>query len=402
MLEALLQPEVQQYIKENESVNINQLLLKGDEVAGVSSSDLAIQINGKLKAKTKLPEWYRTKDIIFPSKIPMEQCSSEQSAQYKAEILGGQKMIDLTGGAGVDIHAFSKHFEECSYVEQNAELCETTTHNLSTLSADNVSLHNITAEQFLKENNNRFDLIYLDPARRDDLQKKVFRFEDCSPNVIDLLPSLLKKADHVMIKTAPFLDITQALTQLSHVQEIHVVAVNNECKEVLYILSSQVNQRQQTHVHTINLNVGKPSQEFGFELNKESKISVKYSFPNKYLYEPNRAILKSGGINTVGQIFEVDKLHPNSQLFTSKTLKEEFPGRIFECIDILKYDKKVIKKTIPSGKANITTRNFPYDVAQIRKKTGLKDGGVDYLFATTNLHNEKIILRTKKLDHPVS
>jgi len=402
LLEELLQSEVQQYVRENEHVDINQLLLKGVEVAGVCAKDLVTQINGRLKAKSKLPEWYSSQNIIFPAKISMEQCSSQQTAKYKAEIFQAESMVDLTGGAGVDIHAFSKTFNKCTYLEQNTELCEVTTHNLTTLGASNVSTYRTTAENFLDENNAQFDLIYLDPARRGAAQKKVFRFEDCTPNVVSLMSSLLNRAGHVMVKTAPFLDITQALSQLNHVKEIHVVAVNNECKEVLYLMSNEVSHDDQIAVHTVNLHKDKPAQKFVFVLQKEAESPIAYTLPNKYIYEPNTAILKSGGINSAGHQYNLGKLHPNSQLFTSESFIEEFPGRIFECLDILKYDKKAIAKAIPAGKANITTRNFPHDVVQIRKKTGLKDGGEDYLFATTNLHNEKIILLTKKLDDPMS
>ncbi len=397
MLKTILQPEVQQYIRDNEHVDINQLLLKGVEIAGVTAKNLATQISGRQKAKSKLPEWYRAENIIFPTKISMEQCSSEQTANYKATIIKGDRMIDLTGGAGVDVFAFSNGFGDCTYIEQNTGLYDTASHNLSTLGADNVTKYNATAEQFLEENNTHFDLIYLDPTRRDDSQKKVFRFEDCTPNVVEFLSTLLNRANHIMIKTAPFLDITQALSQLDQVKEIHVVAVNNECKEVLYLLSNEVSFDHQISVNTVNLYLDKPSQIFSFLLQEELEVSIKYSVPNKYIYEPNTAILKSGGINNLGLQYGLDKLHPNSQLFTSESLVQEFPGRIFECTDILKYDKKVIKKVISSGKANITTRNFPYSVAQIRKKTGLKDGGNEYLFATTNINDEKLILRTKKL-----
>ena len=294
LLEALLQPKIQQYIRENEHADINQLLLKGASIAGVPARELATQINGQLKAKSKLPTWYRTKNIIFPAKISMEQCSSEQSANYKATILNGERMIDLTGGAGVDIHAFSNCFKDCFYVEQNVELCEVTRHNLSTLGATNIITHNTTAEQFLEENNTNFDLIYLDPARRDESKKKVFRFEDCTPNVVAMMPLLLSQASHVMIKTAPFLDIAQAINQLDCVKEIHVVAVNNECKEVLYLLTNEVAQNHQITIYTINLYQNKLPQKFEFVLQEESFVSIIYTLPYKYIYEPNVAILKSG------------------------------------------------------------------------------------------------------------
>jgi len=401
VLEKLLQPEVQQYISEHERADVNQLLLQGKSISGIPAKELVIQIYGRTKAKHKLPTWYSTENIVFPAKLSMEQCSSELTATYKSSLISGEQMVDLTGGAGVDTYFFSKNFEQVTYIEQNVDLFNISLHNFDALGTKNIIGKCELAENFLNENKVAFDLIYLDPARRDTDQQKVFRFEDCTPDVSTLLPELLKSGKHVMIKTAPFLDITSALSQLQKVNAVHVVAVNNECKEVLYLLSDETPEHHQIKIHTVNLFENKSSQDFGFDLNSEAQVQMDYILPDKYIYEPNAAILKSGGINSVGKQYKLAKLHPNSQLFTNDSLMSEFPGRTFECIEVLKYDKKVIKKAITAGKANITARNFPYSVAQIRKQTGLKDGGVDYLFATTNLHNEKIILRTKKLDHPV-
>ncbi len=401
MLGNLLQPEVQQYIRDHEQADISQLLLKGESICGVSARELAIQISGRVKAKKKLPEWCQKKGIVYPAKISVEQCSSEQTAQYKSSIVRGEKMADLTGGMGVDTYGFSKKYRQVTYIEQDAELFEVSAHNFGVLGADNIKLENTSAEEFLEKTTSTFDLIYLDPARRNDDQKKVFRLEDCTPDVVLLLPALLRKAKHLMIKTAPFLDIVQALRQLGHVREVYIIAVNNECKEVLYLLSREAPVDHRITAHCVNLNENKPPQVFMFELGDEAKAIIKYSLPNKYIYEPNTAILKSGGINSVGNAFGLNKLHPNSQLFSSDKLAWDFPGRIFECIGVLKYDKKIIRNVVSSGKANITVRNFPHSVANIRKKTGLKEGGDEYLFATTNMNNEKVVLRTKKLDHPM-
>lgn len=401
MLSRLTQPIVQRYISEHEQDDINQLILKGTSLAGVSVQELATQIYGRIKAKQKLPEWYKTENIVYPAKLSMEQCSSEQTAKYKASILSGDKMIDLTGGAGVDSYYFSKKYRHTTYLEQNPELFEVSIHNFSVLKAIDIDAHCSLAESHLERTNSRYDLIYLDPARRNQEQQRVFRFEDCTPDVTVLLPILLKRGKHIMLKTSPLLDITSALGQLRCVEEIHVIAVNNECKEVLYLLSKDISTTHEITIHTVNLFENKPTQNFSFDRHIQSGLSISYSFPKRYIYEPNVAILKSGGINSVAKKYELDKLHPNSHLFTNEQLVANFPGRTFACLEVLKYDKKVIKKAINKGKANITIRNFPYSVAQIRKHTGLKDGGEDYLFATTNMNNEKIILRTKKLDGPM-
>jgi hypothetical protein len=401
VLEKLLQSAVQQYIIQQERADVNQLLLQGKSISGVPAKELVSQIFGRVKAKQKLPTWYSTKHIVFPAKLSMEQCSSELTAAYKASLISGEQMVDLTGGAGVDSYFFSKRFARTTYVEQLAELYAISLHNFEVLGAKNIVGICDLAENVLKEYRTSCDLIYLDPARRGSDQQRVFRFEDCTPDISTLLPTLLKTAKHVMIKTAPFLDITMALSQLQNVYAVHVVAVNNECKEVLYLLSQETPENHQIKMYTVNLYENRARHSFSFESGDEADIKMDYVLPSKYIYEPNVAILKSGGINSVGKQYGLSKLHVNSQLFTSEHLTADFPGRIFECSEVLKYDKKVIKKAIPAGKANITTRNFPYSVAQIRKQTGLKDGGSEYLFATTNLHNEKIILRTKKLDQPV-
>ncbi len=395
LIEALLQKGVQQFIKENELSDPFSLSIKHRDINGVPIAEIANQIKGLKSAKVKLPSWYAEENIIYPQSISMEQCSSETTATYKASLVNGKNFIDLTGGAGVDTWALSKKFERGVYVERQPDLAKITQHNLEALKVIHIDFNVGEAIQILEKSEEVFDLIYLDPARRDSANKKVFQLADCEPDVTQILPFLLKKGKKLMIKTSPMLDISLTLKDLRLVSEVHVVAVKNECKEVLYLLEN--NKENQTNIKTINFDTNRVDN-FSFYLVDEQKISASLSYPHQYLYEPNVAILKAGAFNTIAEHYGVSKLHIHTHLYTSKALVPYFPGRIFEISAVCGYDKKSIQNLIPEGKANITTRNFKDDVAAIRKKTGLKDGGDTYVFACLNMDNRPILIVGKKVN----
>ena len=387
----ILHTEVQNYINENLHANIEELIFKGSPFKDITIQELANQLVAKQKSEKKLPTWFASQNIYYPAKISIEQTSSEITANYKSNLLLGNSIIDITGGFGVDCLAFSKNFKEVIHCEINNDLSEIVAHNYKELGISNIQTIATDGLEYLKNTSQKFDCIYIDPSRRSNIKGKVFLLKDCLPNVPENLDFLFEKSDTILIKNSPILDITSTINELKFVKEIHIVAVNNEVKELLFLLKKDFEDL--VKVKTFN-SLKNRKQSFSFYL--KSDIDFEYSLPQKYLYEPNAAILKSGGFNEVASQLKTYKLHQHSHLYTSDELIEDFPGRIFEIISVFPYNKKKIKRGITVDKANITTRNFPKTVAQIRKETKLKDGGDTFLFFSTNLKNELIVINCVK------
>jgi len=376
----------------NRTANLSKLILKGSPFKDVSIQEIAIQIAGLSKAKSKLPSWYLTKNILFPPNLNLEQTSSEKTAQYKASLVEGKKIIDLTGGFGIDSYFFAERFKEVIHCELNFELSELAAHNFGILNAINVKTIQGDGLEYLKISEKHFDWIYLDPSRRDDAGGRVFQLSDCTPNPTEHLELFFEKADHIMIKTSPLLDLKAGIGELKNVSEIHIVAVNQEVKELLWILNK--NASEEIKIKTIHFQ-NKIIQTFETNFS-DSQSDIPLSLPLNYLYEPNPAIMKSGMFRDLARQTDSCTLHSNSHLFTSKVLKE-FPGRRFEILEVLPYNKKLLKQRLTLKKANITTRNFPKTVAEIRKELKFGDGGDSYLFFTTNLNEKKIVVVCKKV-----
>lgn len=387
----ILHPSVQQYIQENRDINLTKLILKGSPFPDVTIQEIVQQIEGKKKTEVKLPLWFDTEKVYFPPKINLEQSSSKTTALYKSSLIQGKNCIDLTGGFGVDSYYFSKRFEKVVHCELNASLSKITRHNNALFKSENVDTVVGDSLAYLKSSSQKFDWIYADPSRRNDTKGKVFLLKDCLPNIPEHLDFLFAHSSQIMVKKSPMLDIQNSLNELKFVKEIHVVAVRNEVKELLFLLKKDF--REKICIKTINFMRQEP-QFFSF-FHKDEKTAT-YAEPQRFLYEPNAAILKSGAFQQVSYQLNVHKLHQHSHLYTSEKLLKNFPGRIFHIQHQLKYDKKLLLKYLPSKKANITTRNFPETVAQIRKITKLKDGGSDYLFFTTDMHDQKIVLLCQK------
>ncbi|WP_298288058.1 class I SAM-dependent methyltransferase [uncultured Lutibacter sp.] len=388
----ILNIEVQDFINKNLETNLTSLILKGSPFKTISIQEIAEQIEAKKRCQKKLPTWFNSPNIYYPNKLNIEQTSSEITAAYKAKLVSGNSLIDITGGFGVDAYYFSKKIKNIIHYEINSELSQIVSQNLQSLNTQNIYTHIGNGIEFLKNSTNNFDWIYADPSRRNDTKGKVFLLKDCLPNIHDNLTVLFKKADHILLKVSPILDISSAINELIFVKEIHIIAVNNEVKELLFVLEKNYNQT----INTQTLNFNKNNvQQFNFSYKKEAQST--FSEPKKYLFEPNTAILKAGAFHQISEFLKVDKLHEHSHLYTSNLLID-FPGRSFEILHCISYNKKQLKHLIPSKKANITTRNFPETVAQIRKKTGLKDGGNQYLFFTTDINNHKIVLICKKIE----
>ena len=388
---AILHTEVQQFITDNLKADITKLILKGSPFDDVSIQELANQIVAKQKSEHKLTSWFQTENIYYPSKINIEQTSSESTANYKSNLVTGTSIIDITGGFGIDCFYFSKHFKDVIHCEINEELSAIVTHNCKQLKTTNITTFSGDAIDFLKNSEEKFDCIYIDPSRRDDIKGKVFLLEDCVPNVPENMDLLFTKSNQILIKTSPILDISSAINELKFVTEVHVVAINSEVKELLFLLEKDSSKAIQ--IKTINIGKNE-TQSFHFKY-KESLYSA-YSEPLSYLYEPNSAILKSGGFHQITNQLNIEKLHQHSHLYTSRTL-QNFPGRVFKIEHTLSYDKKKLKKLLPGNKANITIRNFPKTVAQIRKETKIKEGGTVFIFFTTNFKNELIVLICRKI-----
>ncbi|WP_074410244.1 THUMP-like domain-containing protein [Aquimarina megaterium] len=389
----LLHKEVQEFIteKSERTLDISTLILSRSPFEGLSGKELAQQIQGKRKAKRKLPTWYAKNKIYYPPTLNLEQTSSEVTALYKSKLVSGASLIDLTGGFGIDDYFFAKRIASVIHCELNASLSEIASHNFEILEQKNIQTSIGDGLDILKDHNT-LDWIYIDPSRRHDSKGKVFFLEDCLPDVPSNLDLLFRKSNNILIKTSPLLDIQMGSKTLQNIKEIHVVAVENEVKELIWILDKTYTG----DIKIVTANIQKMvHQEFSFFLKDEARQSANMGLPMTYLYEPNAAILKSGSFQRIATAFKVTKLHINSHLYTSDH-KIDFPGRKFEIIAVYPYQKKILSK-IGITKANITIRNFQESVATLRKKFKIKEGGDDYLFFTTGYDNKKVVIHCKKL-----
>lgn len=388
----ILNPKIQEFINLNIGVPISKLALQKNPFPTVEWIAVLNQIAAKTKAKEKLPTWFLTPNIIYPSKISVEQTSSEKTAAYKASIVSGENLIDLTGGFGIDDYYFSKKVKNVVHCEINTELSDIVQHNFKQLNTQNITCHAGDSLTTLNAINLKWDWIYIDPSRRSDVKGKVFMLKDCLPNVPEYLDLYFTKSDAVLIKTAPILDITAGLSELKHLKVIHIVAVDNEVKELLW----ELNKGYVGNIKIKTISISKEKTEtFDFVLNEDQEIPA-YSLPLEYLYEPNSSIMKSGGFDEVGSFYKLNKLHKHSHLYTSNDLIS-FPGRIFKIENSFDYSKTEMKQFLENKKANVTTRNFPETVEGIRKKWKIKEGGNVYCFFTTDENNNKIVLICSKL-----
>lgn len=388
----LLHIDIQEFINNHLHSDISELLLKGIPFETVDSKLIIEQIEAKKRCQKKLPTWFNAENIYYPNKLNIEQTSSEITAKYKSELVSGKTLIDLTGGFGVDAYYFSKQVENVIHCEIDSGLSKLVKHNFEALQVSNIICLNENGIEALKRIDKSFDWIYIDPSRRDSSKQKVFLLTDCEPNIKVYQGLFFKYSQNVLIKTSPLLDLSATLLDLKHVKEIHVVAVNNEVKELLWILERDFEGN--TKVKTVNIKKNQ-LQNFEFNFKNETEATAIYSQPLTYLYEPNAAVLKSGSFNSVSEILNIPKLHKHSHLYTSEVLVN-FPGRQFKIEKILPFNKKAFSKE-KITKANITTRNFPLSVNDIRKKLKVKDGGQLYLFFTTNVNDDKIILVCSKV-----
>jgi len=371
------------FIHEHAEADVRQLALQGTKNPEVDLSFALEQIAGRQKAKTKLPSWAAVDGIVYPPHLSMEQCSSEQTARYKALIAGkGALIVDLTAGFGVDMAFMSQGFQKAVHVERQAPLCAISSENYKLLGLNHIEVICADGIDYLHQLEHA-DLIFLDPARRDDYGARTYGIADCTPNVLELRDELFEKADRVMLKLSPMLDWRKAVEDLGHVNEVHIVSVDNECKELLLILSKEKKPLKLLCVNNNQVFEG----DQGDWLNERSIAEIRVPVPmssQAYLFEPNASIMKAGCFTLLEQRFNVSQLDKNSHLFVSNHDISDFPGRRFTIEKTTSMNKRELKTALAGiDKANITVRNFPLSVAELRKRLKLKDGGNLYLFATT-------------------
>lgn len=347
------------------------------------------QIEARRRLTDKVPTWASNLQLEFPPHLSVEQCSSERTAHYKTTLLQGDTLVDLTGGMGVDCYFLSANFRHTHYVEQQPLLAELAGKNFASLDAD-IVVHNCPAETFL-EQSAPVSAIFIDPARRDNSGRKMVSISDCTPDVAALQHTLLAKAPNVLIKLSPMLDIAVVLRELQHVKAIHVVAVDNECKELLVELERHY--AAEPVLHAVNLTAAQ-TERFTFRPSEERHtLPTMAAGVGRYLYEPNAALLKAGAFRTIAHRFGIDKLHTNSHLYTSDTLQNDFPGRRFEVEAVVPFKSKLKPADLQhTDKACIAARNFPLSVADLRKVLKIGDGGDTFIFATTLRDNSKVLI----------
>lgn len=392
-MEQLSQSTIE-FIRAHSRDDVRLLALQAPRYSDVDMPAAIVQIAGRQAAANKIPSWQSIEELWYPRHLSMEQCSSEITAQYKSTLADGETLTDLTGGFGIDCAFMASRFRKVSYVERQEELCEIAKHNFPLLGLKHITVYNEDGVAHLQKME-PVDCIFIDPARRNEHGGKTIAISDCEPDVEELEELLLSKGKQIIIKLSPMLDLTLALKNMKHVREVHVISVNNECKELLLIIGNEPSLL--IPIHCINLT---PKEKQTFTFTREGELTSECLYTKelgKYLYEPNASILKAGAFRSIASRYEVKKLHPNSHLYTSDLWIENFPGRSFLITGQCSFNKKEIKETIGElKKANITVRNFPATVAEIRKRTKLSDGGEVYLFATTLSNEQKVFIRCSK------
>lgn len=411
------------FIRLHRQDDVRTLALQAHKYPSVDMPAAITQIAGWQAAKEKIPAWAANENILYPAHLPLEQCSSEVTARYKAEIAGNLlkaarpdcgkqstpapagSFTDLTGGFGIDCAFLSPLFKEATYVEHQEVLCRIAAHNFRALGLQHISVCHEDSVRHLQEME-PVDWIFIDPARRDGHGGKAVAIGDCEPDVAALEELLLRKARHVLVKLSPMLDLTLAMNELKHVRQAHIVSVGNECKELLLLLEQGESlPAEDIPIHCVNF-TGSPTtpQLLAFTRRQEKECASPCTSTLKsYLYEPNASLLKAGAFRSVSLRYQVEKLHPNSHLYTSDHFLPDFPGRKFRITASCSLNKKEVKEMLGTEKkANLTVRNFPATVAQLRKRLKLAEGGDAYLFATTLADERKVLVscRTKAMDEP--
>lgn len=385
--------DLSSFIREHREEDVRELALRARLYGDVDVAAALVQIDGWQRARRKLPMWAEREGIVYPVHLSMEQCSSERTARYKASIVeGGECMTDLTAGFGVDAAMMGRRYGHLTFVERNEELCSIARNNLPLLGVERFEVVCDRAEDVLERLPHQ-NLIYIDPARRDVHGGRVVSIADCTPDVHLLQERLRERADEVMVKLSPMLDLRGMERELTGVREVHVVSVDNECKEVLVRMSVCEGEGR---IVCVNLREGKGDTVFSFTRSEEAAAVCGYTDEVEgYVYEPDASIMKAGCFRCVGQRFGLRKLHPNSHLYTSGEQVVDFPGRSFRVLSVLPLNLRK-GRGIGVEHANVAVRNFPMSVAELRKRLKLREGGDKYVFATTLADGRRVLLVCEK------
>ena len=387
------------FIRVHAEADVRQLALQGTKNPEVNLTFALDQIAGRQKAKSKLPSWAAIDGMTYPPHLSMEQCSSEQTAQYKASIAGkGALVVDLTAGFGVDLAFISQSFQQAVHIERQASLCAISSENYKLLGLNHIEVVCADGVDYLHQLDHA-DLIFLDPARRDDHGARTYGIADCTPNVLELRDELLQKADRVMLKLSPMLDWRKAVEDLGNVNEVHIVSVDNECKELLLILSKEEKPLKLFCVNNNQVFDGVTGGRFFCDTARDVTKEPSPCYTPHFLFEPNASIMKAGCFALLEQRYNVSQLDKNSHLFVSDSDISDFPGRRFIIEKTTSMNKRELKAALDGiNRANITVRNFPLSVAELRKRLKLKDGGDHYLFATTVAGNQHQLFLCRKIE----
>jgi hypothetical protein len=386
--EKLTAASTQSWLSANELTAPQTILLNPPRDLADIKGDIVDQLSARKKARKKLPSWYDQANILWPPPLSIEQASSEATAKYKSSLISGKRLTDLTGGTGIDLLAMSECFDSVTYVEQDEWLCRVFEHNATLLGKENISVSNARAEDMMGSIE-AGQWVFLDPARRNQEQKKVFMLEDCSPNLLEVLPLLKQKEARVMVKLSPILDLQHVISELQPYRLI-VLSVQNEVKELLALVGEGVENEVQ--IETIDLRDG-DDHRFDFTLSSEKTSQIAYGPTLSYLYEPNVAIMKAGAFKSVASTYNLRKLHANTHLYTSDDLQMGFPGRIFRIIQEIAGVE--LKSKYKNCDLHVITRNYPQNASQITKKYQFKESGDRYLIAYSNYKGKKCMLMTE-------
>lgn len=389
-------PEMQAFIIAHASDNTDKLLLSAKRFPEIDVPYAVEQILARRQIKEKIPSWYAVEGLVYPSRLSTEQCSSEQTARYKQQLLKGNSLCDLTGGLGVDCFYLSQQARTATYIERFPNYCEAARHNFSLLGAEHIQVVQADVREIF--DTLKADTFYIDPARRTQDNKRAFALADCEPDIVQLKDTLLKNAGRLIVKISPMADLEETLRLLPETVEIHILAVKNECKELLFLLENTFTPPEKVKIVASNLQPNKTPSTFQFYLQEEKEASlITAERPESYLYEPHTALLKSGAFKLTAIRYRLKKLHRHSHLYTSSQRVPDFPGRCFKIEEVIPFSAKQLKqiaKEIPQ--ANLTVRNFPLSVVKLRERTGIKEGGDIYLFASTLANEQKVLLLTHK------
>ncbi|MDR2907070.1 MAG: class I SAM-dependent methyltransferase [Bacteroidales bacterium] len=395
-----------QFVVEHLHSDVNALLLQKSRFPKIDWPFAVAQIEGRQKVLHKLPTFVQNLNIVFPKKLSVEQCSSELTAGYKSQFAVNKRVLDATGGFGVDSFYLAKQAQSVTYLEQQADLCEVAKHNFAELKAENITVFNSNSIDFLQHQTEPYDLIYIDPARRGAHNSKKFLLSDCEPDVVQHWDLISQHTSEILIKASPMLDISLAMAQLRDVAEVHVISVKNECKEILFYCKKGAKFRGITCVNLDTKNdmdnhVGVENfQPLQFSPDDERQAIPIYTdfakHPPKYIYDPFVCLTKAGAFKILCKAFGVEKMSQHAHLYTSPNYVPNFPGRHFEILTI--GDKQAFSKPPINSKANIVCKHFPRTPEDIRKAYKIADGGDYFLFFTTDQFNQKVYLSVKRIN----